>query len=182
MKCRKTHFLGKKSTALWQSCTQPISIICTILNSRSKWLSILNVSPESVKVQLNIYTKIVPKLTQKYSIFSVRKLTDWLANVAWDFTALQSKKILTLAVYFNIWPKIMSTNWDLRLHQLPVQVTIPQILDSKVCKFKSEEMFEHLRFYELPLVRQVRQVQVILRLAIFQFRLKNIWLIQCLIA
>ena len=33
---RLNHFLGKNSTALWQFYTQPISIICTILNSGSK--------------------------------------------------------------------------------------------------------------------------------------------------
>ena len=50
----KNSFSGKKSTALWQFCTQPIPIICTILNSGSKGLSILNVSPWSVKIQLTL--------------------------------------------------------------------------------------------------------------------------------
>ena len=54
-KCQKNHFLGTKSTALWQFCTQPISIICTILNSGNKGLSILNVSAGSVKIQLTLF-------------------------------------------------------------------------------------------------------------------------------
>ena len=53
-KCQKTNFLGKKSTALWQFCTQPISLICTILDSGDKGLSILNVPAGSVKIQLTL--------------------------------------------------------------------------------------------------------------------------------
>ena len=50
---------------MWKFCTQPISITCTILNSRSKGLSILNVSVGSVKIQLILLT-IKCKISKKY--------------------------------------------------------------------------------------------------------------------
>ena len=51
---KNSYFGKKKSTALWQLCMQRISIICNILNSRIKGLSILNVSAGSVKIQLTL--------------------------------------------------------------------------------------------------------------------------------
>ena len=72
-KCQKTHFLGKNSTALWQFCWQPISIICTILNSGCKGLSILNVAAGSAKIQLTLF----------FSVFSAH----FLQNI-WGFSCL----------------------------------------------------------------------------------------------
>ena len=53
-KCQKTHFFGKKSKSLWPFCTQPISIFCTIFDSGSKGLSILNIVSGSAKIQLTL--------------------------------------------------------------------------------------------------------------------------------
>ena len=46
----KRPILAQFSEALWQFCAQPISIICTILDSGGKGLSIKNVSAKSKKL------------------------------------------------------------------------------------------------------------------------------------
>ena len=53
--------------ALWQFCAQPISIICTILDSGGKRLSIKNVSAVSAKIQLTLLQEIhnVPELMER---------------------------------------------------------------------------------------------------------------------